>query len=1665
MVLALCGGPGFLSGQAAPPDAEPKPPGPVTVREGPYLTETPFSGSQTAAYVKSDDPNGETVSYALTSGEGDTDNAQCSLRTDSRVPGQMELRMRTPLDYETKPVVSVRIRATDPGGLWTESVLKLQVTNVAEQDIRISPDDGATTLVNDEGVVNAGIVDVQALHPATLSFTVGNTGAMPLTISQIRLAPGTNTEDFELDTTGFVYSHETRWTSSTFTVRCHPRTNGLRTGTVEVLSNADQDPAFRIHLQVNGAVPAGGTDLTWGAGVQPGSSKKGGGFTSLGTWSSSFDVADAEAASDGALFTAGTTIPANSGSSLKRIFVTKLRPDGQIDSSFGTGGTATVERPGMNESAGAVACQADGSVLVAGTARPTSGNTGAKQIFVRRLTSAGLMDTLFAPEAATHEALLDLAAPNDARVTDLAVQADGKIVVLATVVRSASLSSLLVLRFTDNGEADSTFGSNGAVWLDHAMSYASDELQIRADGRLRLTGTRGPQSALQAMALQLNGDGSLDLTFGTQGVVTSDPVLANGARPASIHAEDDGRLLFASSWRGSDGLDRARFRALTKDGKPNPAFNQGREVVLAPNPHLAHLTNSLTRTADGRILAGALEIRPRNGTFTTYDQAVTLLRLRPDGGMDQRFSHDGRDSASLFYSSDYAVEVRGVRRRPDGKLLVFGQATRYNQPCLTFWAAFDPGPPVLDVPPEITMPPQSKTVDRNATTDFTVQVAPGNELTPWFRWRRQGVEISDPVKNLGARLHFDHARPEDEGEYTVEAGNQGGSVMAAFTLTVFAPPVVTATAQPRSYTGPENGTCEFTVGTEGRLPMTFQWRKDGVDYGPPVVSESRFQTLSVPAVKANEGSYLAIITNADGTTVCEAARLAFAPVLTYFEAWDSLAGEDQLPPGVVASFAAVGPVKVQWQKDGRNYGPASTETDSSETYLSPPNVTSSTGSYRCVISNAYGKLVTPWATVHVWNGVAVRQDQPRRLVQEGKAIDLSATIFDRADRAWDCRWTFNGVPMSFEDDLSLRLTDATFANAGSYVVTCRAGSLTRSSNAASVAVVEANGRTVSAGQGQPFDITVRAVGDGLSYHWRRADPAAPPLSPSLYSGIDSATLHVASYDAAVHESAFACEVTRSGCNDRATVVLSVRFVPEAPELAANATLPAGSLRTVYQHTLEGGDRADHFQVTGLPAGLACDAATGQISGIPRATGVFPIKITASNAAGTSATVIRPLTVNGLDKGLAGSFSGVARTGYTTTAAVIGRLDLTVTPTGTYTARLVFARRMPYSGKGSLHSASFTGLWKRDAEEQPYQSQSSAATIPTPGLYVKGSTRQDSVNLASDTTTASLSLTWSDVDGLQGTLDYDEDREPSVVEGHLLSMKARGAWNARTHPATVYAKYFTAEITQRPPFAAEASGLGYAAFTPSLSGTFTLAGRLPDGTAYTAPAFLTDKGTATAFTWLYEGAGQLLMDLEFDIEGETPAAAGVAGQGRWERPESPHSVNTYAGLHNAYFDGLTTLLNLQGAPYLKPNIPEVTGPLMLGIESLEERVPVSATGANLQRSIESEGTVTARHTLKLGPSEPRVPGGRFISLVFNPVSGLFSGEFEENVPDPDSDRMLNQIIPFRGITVYSRNPSIPPAHGSGFFTRRVTYAAMETINGTPQVVKRFPILVSGAVKIY
>ncbi|MCE0462213.1 calcium-binding protein [Pseudomonas uvaldensis] len=182
--------------------------------------------------------------------------------------------------------------------------------------------------------------------------------------------------------------------------------------------------------------------------------------------------------------------------------VTRLGNNGSLVEGFGDGGVLTVSIPADEHYNGAIstAVHADGSVVV-GAAYNAAG-MGDPTYVLQRFTPDGQPDTRFGDDGALY---LDPAMGfgEDSVVT---LQADGKIIVMG---HGDGDTRTTVARFNADGSFDTTFGANGTVTFETGTPVA---LTVQADGKILAAGTNNGDFSI----IRLNADGSIDTGFGSQ---------------------------------------------------------------------------------------------------------------------------------------------------------------------------------------------------------------------------------------------------------------------------------------------------------------------------------------------------------------------------------------------------------------------------------------------------------------------------------------------------------------------------------------------------------------------------------------------------------------------------------------------------------------------------------------------------------------------------------------------------------------------------------------------------------------------------------------------------------------------------------------------------------------------------------------------------------------------------------------------------------------------------------------------------------------------------------------------------------------------------------------------------------------------------------------------
>ena len=211
----------------------------------------------------------------------------------------------------------------------------------------------------------------------------------------------------------------------------------------------------------------------------------------------------------------GKIVLAGGGNPNQDFAVTRLNPDGSLDTSFDTDGVVGVDF-GFNEVAYGVALQTDGKLVVAGqTTDPAVAGPGSNAA-VMRLNPNGSLDTSFDADG---KMTLDYGGKQDTASAVL-IQPDGRILVPGS---GNPNDDFAVTRLRTDGSLDPSFDGDGVAGADFGQSEYAAGAALQANGKIVVVGTATVGAAgTDAAILRLNPDGSPDTGFDGDGRKTID---------------------------------------------------------------------------------------------------------------------------------------------------------------------------------------------------------------------------------------------------------------------------------------------------------------------------------------------------------------------------------------------------------------------------------------------------------------------------------------------------------------------------------------------------------------------------------------------------------------------------------------------------------------------------------------------------------------------------------------------------------------------------------------------------------------------------------------------------------------------------------------------------------------------------------------------------------------------------------------------------------------------------------------------------------------------------------------------------------------------------------------------------------------------------------------
>jgi uncharacterized delta-60 repeat protein len=331
-------------------------------------------------------------------------------------------------------------------------------------------------------------------------------------------------------------------------------------------------------------------------------------------------------------------------------------PDGSLDPSFGAGGYVATAI-----SADAIALQPDGKIVVAGDSGPVSESIDS-EFAVARYRPDGSLDTSFGTNGIAKTIIRETTqcgGTSGADASALAVLPGGGILAAgSTEILDCYFpgnSGWALVRYTSDGSTDPTFGDAGIVQTSFFGQDVLGGVAVQRDGKIVATGSAGGfghggiDTATMALA-RYEPDGSLDPRFGTAGKVTTNPKRFRNGGPSAFQHR---KILVAGST--SENGNTPWFPVLARyarNGVLDSTFGthgyvEIRRQLGAPSAMLAQ--------KDGKILIAE----------SSSPGPSTVVRLLPDGRLDPSFGRGGLvavggEVSTLALQTDRKVLVGGA---------------------------------------------------------------------------------------------------------------------------------------------------------------------------------------------------------------------------------------------------------------------------------------------------------------------------------------------------------------------------------------------------------------------------------------------------------------------------------------------------------------------------------------------------------------------------------------------------------------------------------------------------------------------------------------------------------------------------------------------------------------------------------------------------------------------------------------------------------------------------------------------------------------------------------------------------------------------------------------------------------------------------------------------
>lgn len=270
-------------------------------------------------------------------------------------------------------------------------------------------------------------------------------------------------------------------------------------------------------------------------------------------------------------------------------FVARFLADGTPDHTFGqVNGVMWWQDPVQYSTVEEIFPLPDNKLMIA--LRTSTGGLN-RTIIVRRLHEDGWVDSSYGINgSATISNCIPITSSGFSTTLEMVVDSNGRTIIGAEC-RMGTTNGARFARFNPDGTPDTTFGTNGQLWLN-SIGLVRD-MVLQPDSKVVAVGNITVNNQPSWVAVRVDGNGVLDSAFGVNGVQTITPPDGGSTQTQSVYLQSDGKLVVGGITEFGDVYYSYFFR-LNTDGSLDTTYgtNGFVEWSMAPFP-----TSNMVRDA------------------------------------------------------------------------------------------------------------------------------------------------------------------------------------------------------------------------------------------------------------------------------------------------------------------------------------------------------------------------------------------------------------------------------------------------------------------------------------------------------------------------------------------------------------------------------------------------------------------------------------------------------------------------------------------------------------------------------------------------------------------------------------------------------------------------------------------------------------------------------------------------------------------------------------------------------------------------------------------------------------------------------------------------------------------------------------------------------------